>query len=375
MHIPSVHYLCEFPSLNGGERSMLAAWDGMAGRGVRPVLIGPESGPLAEAVRRRGMRVIGFRASDSLGNRLSLNRRRDRLGGILQSERPALLHANSLAMGRLAGPVARRMGVPSIAHLRDIIKLSRQAIEDLNANTRILAVSRAVKDFHVAAGMDAVKTRVVYNGVDLDAFCPRPSSGYLHDELAIPPSASLVAAIGQIGLRKGFDVLADAALRLRGFYPDVHYLIVGERSSGKEESREFERNLRRSFECMEGNAHFMGVRTDVPRVMNEIAILVHPARQEPLGRVLLEAAASGVPVVATDVGGTPEIFPPGSRTARLVPKDDPESLAAAMGELLADETARKEMGAAARRRAEEAFGVGPAVGSLLQEYEAVLAAE
>ena len=366
--MPTIHYLCEFPSLNGGERSMLSVWDGIMEKGYRPVLIGPGEGPLAEAARRRGVRVIAFGTTDSAGNRLSQEERRAWLGRILEEDRVELLHANSLAMGRLAGPVAREAGVRSIAHLRDIMKLSRKAIEDLNANARIIAVSNAVKAFHAAAGLDAAKTHVIYNGVDLETFRPRPASGFLHEELGIPPGAPLVAAMGQIGLRKGFDVLAQAAIELSRRFPDVHYLILGERSSDKEESREFERNLRETFGRLGERAHFLGVRTDVSRVMNELTLLVHPARQEPLGRVLLEAAASGVAVVATDVGGTVEIFPPRSGTAWLVPKDDVGALVEAMGELLSDETLREKMGEAARCRAKEAFAIGPAVERMVGEY-------
>ena len=351
---------------------MLSFWDTAAEWGIRPVLIGPERGPLGEAAKRRGVRVVGFDATDHDGNRASLDERRARLGRILEKERPVLLHANSLAMSRLAGPVVRAARIPSIAHLRDIIGLSRRAIEDINANTRILAVSRAVLAFHVAAGLDEAKARVVYNGVDLEAFRPRPASGYLHEELEIPRGVPLVAAIGQIGLRKGFDVLAEAAHAAKARPPNVHYLILGERSSEKEESRRFERDLREMFGRLGSRARFLGVRTDVNRVMNELAILVHPARQEPLGRVLLEAAASGIPVIAAEVGGTAEIFPVGSGSAKLIPKDDASALGAAMRELLEDETSRREMGAAARRRAEEAFSIKTAADKLVREYRAVL---
>ena len=81
---------------------------------------------------------------------------------------------------------------------------------------------------------------------------------------------------------------------------------------------------------------------------------MHPARQEPLGRVLLEAAAAGVAVVATDVGGTREIFPPEADAARLVPPDDADALAAAMLELLGNRELRGRLGSCRppmRRRA------------------------
>ena len=88
--------------------------------------------------------------------------------------------------------------------------------------------------------------------------------------------------------------------------------------------------------------------------------------------MLLEAAASALPVVATNVGGTAEIFPPGSNTAWLIPPDDPTALASAITGLLANETLRSEMGAAARRRVAEAFDVRRAATGLLGHYRFVL---
>jgi glycosyltransferase involved in cell wall biosynthesis len=108
-------------------------------------------------------------------------------------------------------------------------------------------------------------------------------------------------------------------------------------------------------------------------VLKELTLLVHPARQEPLGRVLLEAAATGLPIVATDVGGTQEIFPLGTNSARLIEPDDAVSLADAVIELLSDERERAKMGAAARDRAEAAFGLERATRGLIEQYRQVLA--
>jgi glycosyltransferase involved in cell wall biosynthesis len=152
-------------------------------------------------------------------------------------------------------------------------------------------------------------------------------------------------------------------------WPDAHYLIIGERYSRKEESRRFEAELRTAAASgLQGRLHFLGVRTDVDRVLNELTLLAHPARQEPLGRVLLEAAASGTAVVATNVGGTSEIFPPESESARLVPADDAGALAGAMLELLGSESLRDSLSAAARRRAQQAFDVSTAATALVKHY-------
>ncbi len=350
---------------------MLSTLAGVRNAGFTLAIIAQPEGPLAETLRGMDIELVPFDTFDAAGERLSQGRLRERLSGLLRRRRPKLLHANSLSMGRLSGPVAGELGLPSIAHLRDIIRLSRRAVEDLNRHSRLLAVSRATKDFHVAGGLAAEKIHVLYNGVDLDEFRPRPASGYLHRELGLPAHVPLIGTIGQICLRKAQDVLARAAAIVADELPEVHYVFVGERFSRKAESRRFEAELRAAaVGNLAGRLHFLGVRNDVAEILNELTLLVHPARQEPLGRVLLEAAASGVAVTATSVGGACEIFPPSSNCALLVPPDDVEALSAAILELLADRPLRSRLAAAARRRAEEVFDVGRAVEGLIAHYVA-----
>jgi glycosyltransferase involved in cell wall biosynthesis len=373
--MPDVLLLCEYATLGGGERSMLATLEGVRQSGFTPTVLAPPKGPLADALWTSGVEVLPWIACDAAGRRLPQDRLRERLAGSLRWRRPDLLHANSLAMGRLSGPVAAELQLPSIAHLRDIIRLSRRAVADLNCHTRLLAVSQATRDYHTACGLAAAKIRVLYNGVDLEHFRPRPKTGYLHRELGLPPEAELIGTIGQLALRKGQDVLAQAAVRAPSAgwsadkLPRVHYVIVGERHSQKDESRSFEAALRAAAEGpLAGRFHLLGHRDDVAELLGELALLVHPARQEPLSRVLLESAAAGVAVIATDVGGTPEIFPPKSGSARLVPPDDPEALATAIVELMGDVNLRSHLGAAARRRAEEAFDLHRTTAQLVRHY-------
>jgi glycosyltransferase involved in cell wall biosynthesis len=370
--MPNVLLLCEYATLSGGERSMLSTLDGVMQAGFGVAVAAPPEGPLAEAVRARGVEVVSFNVRQTLAPSTQ-STARERLAELLRSRRPAIVHANSLAMGRLAGPVAADSAAAGVSHIRDIVRLSSQAVADVNRNLRLLAVSRATADFHVAQGLDAAKLNVVYNGVDLDAFQPRPPSGYLHLELELPREAMLIATIGQISIRKGFDTLARAAEMLAARLPQAHYLLVGERWSGKGESRELEQSLRAAAAGpLTGRLHLLGRRDDVPRLLNELAMLVHPARQEPLGRVLLEGAAAGLPIIATDVGGTSEIFPPSTESARLVRPDDAEQLALAIAELAADAERRRRLGAAARRRAEAAFRLDTAAAALAAEYRALL---
>jgi len=371
--MPNALLLCEYPTLSGGEHSMLATLEGTRAARIDLAVIAPPEGPLADALAARSVEGVPFVFRDAGGNRLPQDRLRTELTRLLQRRRPDLLHANSLAMGRLSGPVAADLGLPSIAHLRDIVGLSGRAVADLNRHTRLLAVSQATRAFHVAQGVTAEKTHVLHNGVDLDRFHPRPKSGELHRELGLAREADLVAAIGQICLRKGQDVFVRAAAILAKKRPNAHYLIVGERWSDKPESRRFEQALRDAATGnLAGHLHFLGYRRDVDQVLGELSLLVHPARQEPLRRVLLEAAASGVAVAATDVGGTREIFTPDHEAARLVPPDDPDAMAAAVLELLDDEGFRASLAAAARRRAEVAFAAERATTGLLEHYRALI---
>lgn len=366
--MPEILLLCEYPTLNGGERSMLATFDGVRAAGFAPAVMAPPRGPLADALAAGDIELLPLECRSADGSRVAQSRLREELSAAIRRRRPALLHANSLATGRLLGPVAAQLGLPSLGHLRDIVGLSAQAVADLNCHARLLAVSHATRAFHVAGGLTAEKVHVVYNGVDLSEFQPRSPTGYVHRELGLLPEAQLIGVIGQIGLRKGQDVLLHAAARIADQSPNVHYVIVGRRHSEKEESRRFERELHKSLSQW---VHFLGVRTDVARLLNELTLLVHAARQEPLGRVLLEAAAAGAAIVATDVGGTPEIFPPEKHAARLVPPDDAHALADAILELLGDSALRGRLAIAARRRAEEQFDIQASVGSLLQHYRAL----
>ena len=229
---------------------------------------------------------------DEHGERLPLSQLRAELAALIEHERPDLVHANSLSTSRISGPVAAELRLPGIGHLRDIAKLSRQVVEDLNTHSLLIAVSRATRDFHVGQGLDAPKCVVVHNGVDLDEFHPRPKTGYLHRELNLPPTARLIATIGQLGLRKGTDIVLQAALRVAPRLADVHWLIVGERTSNKDESRKLRRgcDLLAAEPALAGRVHFLGPRADVSRLLTECTLL---SSRRPAGTVRARAAGSG----------------------------------------------------------------------------------
>lgn len=353
---------------------MLATLPHLAKAGYEPCVACPPQGDLAGALRDTGIAVVGWNDHANNEHRPALPQRREELAVLLTRHAPDLVHANSLSMSRLSGPVLPASDIPSVGHLRDIINLSQQAVRDLNEHRQLLAVSQATKDHHVGQGLCAARCTVLHNGVDLNQLQPRPRTGYLQQELRLPSDSRLIVTIGQIGLRKATDVALKAVQTVVASDPTVHWLVVGERTSDKAESRQLEADLldAAKLPSLAGHVHWLGTRDDVPRLLAECDLLLHAARQEPLGRVLLESAAAGLPVVATDVGGTREIFPTSTDGAKLVPVDDHAAMANRMFAVLSDDNLRQTLAQGARRRAEAAFGIDRAAANLIDQYELVL---
>ncbi len=339
--------LFEYGTLNGGENSISAILSILRQEPTDWVAMCPPGGGLAKRLASFSIPQIPY---PQFSGPTRLRDARAFLAHQIDAIRPTLVHANSLSMARMAGPVCQASHLPSLGHLRDIVRLSKRAIRDLNQNRQLIAVSHAVRDFHIQQGMDGDRILVIYNGIDPVEFSPGPPTGYLHAELQIPRDALILGGIGQLGMRKGWDLLLDSLRSVFDKHPNVHCVLVGERNSTKPEAFVYVERLRAlaGAGLLKHRVHFLGRRTDVPRLLREVSILVHPARQEPLGRVLLEAAATGLPIVATEVGGTGEIFPKNSDAAILVASGDSAQMAVEIQELVACDAIRKRLGDKAR---------------------------
>jgi len=362
---PKVLLFFEYGTLNGGEFSLLAMLKVLAQTEFEFVAAAPVEGMLKERLERCGIEVLPLTLRDADGQKLPIEQINIHLVDLFTRVRPDLVHSNSLSMGRMVGRIASQLPIPCTCHLRDIIKLNKTVVSDLNHNAGLIAVSDATKQFHIKQGMSSDKIQVIYNGVDTDMFCPRAAAGTLKRQLGLNDNAVLLANIGQICLRKGQTLLARAAVELAEEFPEVNTVFIGERHSQKAESIAYEKAIRDIYlqAGIEDRLFCPGFCHDIPTIINEADVLVHAAHQEPLGRVLLEAAACGQAIVATEVGGTAEILTD-QISALLVEPDDVKALITAIRRMLIDHKLAMRLGENARIAAIEKFSLTAATASV-----------
>jgi glycosyltransferase involved in cell wall biosynthesis len=260
-----------------------------------------------------------------------------RLGALLRRERVSLVHAHGSRGALYAGLVARLLRIPLVWHVR--VADADPWLDPLLARlaTAIIANSAATAGRLWRVRAAAGRVTVVPNGIDGARFAPRPPDPTLRASLGLDPALPVVGFFGRLEHDKGIDVLLQAAVLLHAKLPAA-FLFVGD---GPLRSVLVERATEAGVP-----AAFAGRRDDVPALLALCGVVVLPARQEGFGRVLVEAMASQVPVVATSVGGIPEVCTDGV-TGLLVPPDDVDALATAIALTLTDQPATAARVAAA----------------------------
>ncbi len=374
MNSLSVLVFAEYGWRNGGENSWLAVAEVLRKRGFEFKIACPAKTELSNHLNDIGMKTIDWQLARASGTRKTQDEIRADISEIIRRCEPDIVHANSLSSSRLVGPVTQQLKTPALGYLRDIIKISRKAMSDINGLDSIVAVSAATRNFHIDNGLSAEKSTVIHNGVDLEHFKPAKKSASIHHELGLKPGTRLVLCIGQIGMRKGTHIVIQAFNNLCRTFNDVALLLVGMRNSVKDEAIEYEQQCRQ-LDNSNDHVFWLGRRNDASQLMNSADVLLHGARQEPLGRVLLESLASGLPFVATDVGGTREIIvEPSLQDQVLVDIDCVDAMTNKSAAILGDATLQKQIAADFRNRAIQQFNIERCADELLEAYNRILVA-
>jgi glycosyltransferase involved in cell wall biosynthesis len=287
--------------------------------------------------------------------RLSNPRLVPHLAGVIRASRCDVVHAHLEDASTLVPVAARLVGIPAVCSFHHVVvPLARRealkerlAVMAANRSAGIIFVSRAsAESFARAYGGARDRWRIIENGVDLEAFSVEPAR--LPDDLGVDDGAPVVAMVGALRARKGHAVALEAWPTVRRAFPNARLLIVGD---GPDRPRlcALAHELGISDSLI-----LAGIRRDVALLMQAAALVILPSEHEALPTTLMEAAACGRPVVATEVDGVPEVVRDGD-TGLLVPVNDAPALARGIIDLLGNGRRRAEMGRRARLLAEERF--------------------
>lgn len=296
-----------------------------------------------------------------------------RLYRFLRRRRAQLLHTfnfHANLLGRFVGAAA---GVP-------VILASERSIESVKAPWRVwsdrltwrLADCWTVNASAVAAvlaareGVSSHRIELITTGVDASAFAPRPRDDAFRAALGVNPHELLIVCVGRLGLYKGQEHIIEAFATLIRERADLRLVLVGD---GR-----FRTALQAQAAALGDAVLFTGALADVRPALAAADLFVNPSDEEGMPGAVLEAMAMGIPVVATAVGGTPEIIVNGE-SGLLVPARRPAALAAAVRQFLDDPALAKRCRENARRVVVEQFSTEQVVARTDALYRRLTASE
>ena len=264
-----------------------------------------------------------------------------------------LLHAHLSNAHVLAGLAGRLAGLPVLSTIHGR-QLTLADLEMHRAVGSHISVVCRQSYFHaLGLGVDPALLSCDPNGVDTTLFRPGPRGG-LRAALGLAEDAPLVGLVGRISPEKGPEVFVRAALLLASLRPQAHMVVVGDGP--------MEDQVRRMVADygLQQHMHLLGLVDDMPALYRELDLLVSSSHSEAMPLALMEAMASGLPVVATRVGGVPDMVAHG-QTGWLVAPGDFQDIASRCNGLLGDDGLRRAMGARARARVVQHMGLDDSV--------------
>jgi glycosyltransferase involved in cell wall biosynthesis len=290
------------------------------------------------------------------------------------AHRPELLHTHLGYSDLLGGVAARSFGIPMVSTIHAIGRqagargYAKSLLMDLAQRvcaTRVIAVSEEARRSYLESWWEKPDRVVtVHNGT---ARAPRPGAGpAIREALGLGRNDLVLAMVSALRPEKGHDVALAAVSRLHERFPALRLLIVGDGPSRTE--------IERAAAPLGDTVRFAGYRSDVMAVLDAADLVVQPSRSDAFPTTLLEAMSAGVPVVATAVGGIPEIAEHEVTGLLLEPPPRPEPLAGALALLLDDPDLRRRLGTGAREQFSRRFDAAGWAERTREVYEAALAA-
>lgn len=289
---------------------------------------------------------------------------------LLQADRPDIVHTHNLVAQVHAAPAARLLGIPVVhtKHGRAVTSFShapamRKVVYGLS-HTVVVVSQETGENFVEKTGLDPKKVTVIYNGIDTNKYA-RTSKAEARRDLELDEDAVVFGCVSRLDALKNHPVMIRAFAKVAGDEPRSRFLVVGD---GPERSR-IETLIGRL--SLKDRVVMAGYTDRVAEHLAAMDMFFQPSTEEGLSLTILEAAASGVPVVATAVGGTPEIISHGD-TGTLVGVGDEDAIADAMSNYFGDRTPFVEMAEKAKRDVAERFSLESAQKQYASLYRNVM---
>ena len=339
-------------------------------------------GPDVESLGRDGIRHVPLTASTREMDPLADLRAAAQLWRILRRERPDVLHTHNPKPGLYGRVVGRLAGVPIVVNTNHGLyatagdgRLRRTVVLALEAAAARFSHAELIQnpeDFDLLVGRRLnrrSRTRLLGNGIDLDRFRPGALApdqrAALRAELGAGPDDVVVGMVGRLVAEKGVLELLAAARLLDDRYVVV---VIGPDDPAKPDA--IDRGTVRDAEA--AGVRFLGLREDVDRLYGAMDLFVLPSWREGFPRAAMEAAASGLPVIASDVRGCRQVVDH-EVTGLLVPVRDPEALATSIRALGEEPATRADYGAAGAAKARSEFDERRVVRTVLDTYASIAA--
>jgi glycosyltransferase involved in cell wall biosynthesis len=270
-----------------------------------------------------------------------------------------VIHAHLPNAHSLAGILSRLTDTPAIATIHGRYLSMRDFEAHKLMNTNISVVAKTAYFQALTLGVPSTKLRFIPNGIDTKIFHPAPKSNYLHSLIKIPPEVPLVGFIGRLSPEKGPEMFVRVAQLAHKRLKNCHFVLVGEGPMRRELQNEIDQH------DLTAHIHMVGLQRDMTKIYPCLDLVVSTSYSEAMPLVIVEAMASGLPVVATNVGGVVDIVEVGG-TGLLKQPGDTEGLANDIVTLMTSNPTRIRMGEAARKRVEEKFDLSDIVAQTAQ---------
>lgn len=359
--LQTILYLSTSSGPGGAERVISNLSASLDPARYRAILCLFRPGWIQEHTENRGVRTYVIPTQGMFDWRWVLRVKR-----LLKDEHVDLIHAHEFDANVQGTFVAALSGVPLVAtvHGKNYFweKLRRRlAYQWVSRNATMVAVSENLKQFIVEkVGVDSGHVKVVYNGVDLLPHCGPDDIDQCRKELDLPTSDQIVGVVGNLYPVKGHQYLIAAIPAVLAKCPNTTFIFAG-RGQLEGELKEQAHQL-----GVAQKVRFLGLRQDIPRILAVLHAFVLPSLSEGLSMAILEAMVAGKPVIATDVGGNPELVED-SETGYLVPSQNSQALADRLISLLMNRDRALQFGKVGQLRAQGQFSLR----TMVREYQAI----